>query len=86
MNLVDLAGFTGAAVVLTAFALANVRSVRVPARLLAAMNLGAGLLAVNGAAHQAWPSTLLNATWFVIAAAALCRLPRSTPAVAPPPR
>ena len=42
MDLIDLVGFAGAAVMLAAYALTNARSVRVTPRTLAAMNLGAG--------------------------------------------
>ena len=73
VHLIDLVGFAGAVVVLAAFALTNTRSVRVTPTTLAVMNLGAGALALNGLVHQAWPSTVVNAVWFVIAAIALGR-------------
>jgi len=74
MDLIDLIGFAGAILVLAAFALSNTRSVRVTPRALAVMNLGAGAtLALNGLVHHAWPSTVVNTVWFVIAAVALGR-------------
>ena len=74
MDLIDLIGFAGAAVMLAAYALTNARSVRVTPRTLVVMNLGAGVaLALNGLVHHAWPSTVVNAVWFMIAAVALGR-------------
>ena len=74
MDLIDLIGFAGAILVLAAFALSNTRSVRVTPRALAVMNLGAGAaLALNGLVHHAWPSTVVNTVWFVIAVVALGR-------------
>lgn len=72
MDLVDLIGFAGAAVMLTAYALSNVRVVRMSTKAMAGMNLGAGVaLALNGLVHQAWPSTVVNTVWFVIAGVSL---------------
>ena len=72
MDLIDLIGFAGAGVVLAAYALTNARSFRVTPKTLAGMNLGAGAaLALNGLVHHAWPSTVVNTVWFVIAAVAL---------------
>ena len=73
MYLIDLVGFAGAAAVLAAYALTNARSVRATPKTLAAMNLGAGALALHGLVHQVWPSTVVNTVWFVIAAIALGR-------------
>lgn len=72
--IIDLIGYAGAAVVLAAYALTNLRRVRVAPRTLAMMNLGAGLaLALNGLVHQAWPSTVVNTVWFAIAVITLSR-------------
>lgn len=84
MNLIDLAGIAGAITVMTAYALSTAHSSRVPAKLQAVLNLGAGALALNAAAHQAWPSMVLNAVWFLLAAGAL-RLRSSTPRNDPEP-
>ena len=73
MDLIDLLGFAGAAVVLAAFGLSSARSVRVSSKTLAGMNLGAGALALHGLLHQAWPSAFVNTVWFVIAVIALGR-------------
>ena len=86
MNLLDVVGFAGAAVVLAAFALTSTRPAAVPPRLLAGMNLGAGVLAVHGAVHHAWPSAVLNGTWFVVAVVAVCRSPRGSRGEPGPPR
>ena len=79
MDLLDLIGFAGAAVVLAAFALTNARSVRVSSKTLAVMNLGGGALALHGLVHHAWPSVVVNTVWFVIAVIALvrARVPRT---------
>ena len=73
VDLIDLVGFAGAAIVLAAYALTNARSIRATPKTLALMNLGAGALALNGLVHHAWPSMVVNTVWFVIAAITLGR-------------
>ena len=75
MRLVDAVGWAGAGCLLLAYALLSGGrlTVDVPYHLL---NLaGAAGLAVNGAAHGAWPSAALNVVWFGIGALALRRRP-----------
>jgi hypothetical protein len=73
MHLIDVMGYAGAGIVLVAFALTSARSVRVTPKALAVMNLGAGILALNGLVHQAWPSTILNTVWFGVAVVTVAR-------------
>lgn len=83
MDLIDIIGFGGAGVVLAAFALGNLRTTGVPPKTLALMNLGAGALSINGLMHHAWPSTVTNSIWFLIALVTLVRMPaRPAPAAA----
>ncbi len=71
--MIEIVGIAGAVTVLAAYALTSTRAVRIPPKILAVLNLGAGALALNSAAHHAWPSMLLNAVWFLVAAVTVVR-------------
>jgi hypothetical protein len=73
--LADVVGWLGAGCLLLAYALVSAGRLAVgPAFHL--LNLaGAVGLAVNGAAHGAWPSTALNVIWLGIGLIALYRRP-----------
>jgi hypothetical protein len=74
---IDAAGWIGAALLLTAYALVSSKRLEggsVPYQLL---NLGGGvLLALNSAYHGALPSVAVNAVWIVIGVATLITLRR----------
>ena len=73
MSVTDIVRIAGAVPVLAASALTSTRALRIPPKILAVLNLGAGALALNSAAHHAWPSMLLNAVWFLVAAVTVVR-------------
>jgi hypothetical protein len=73
----EIAGWAGASVLLLGYALLSLG--RIPnSRRYQVFNLvGSAGLAVNGLAHQAWPSTILNVVWVAIGGVALARLRRA---------
>ena len=72
--LVEVAGWTGMAVLLLAYALSALGVLPAATRRAAALNLLGGLcLALHTGAHAAYPATVLNTTWAVIAIVALAR-------------
>ena len=72
----ELVGWAGALALLTGYALLSLG--RIPqSRGYQVFNLaGSAGLAVNGLAHQAWPSAVLNLLWIGIGVVALVRLRR----------
>ncbi|MGV9313203.1 CBU_0592 family membrane protein [Streptomyces sp. NPDC003691] len=71
-----LVGWSGAGLLLAAYALASAGRVRSDGRSFQLLNLfGSAALTVNSGYHQAWPSALLNAAWIAIGLAALSRRP-----------
>ncbi|PZS36745.1 MAG: hypothetical protein DLM58_01025 [Pseudonocardiales bacterium] len=69
---VELTGWFGALAVLLAFALLTNRRVTAFGRTYVILNVaGSAGLAVNGVAHSAWPSVVLNLLWLAIAALAV---------------
>lgn len=71
MLLADAVGWAGAACLLLAYAGLSTGRLAMGARYQLLNLAGAGGLAVNGALHQAWPSTVLNVIWLAIGLAAL---------------
>jgi len=66
MSIADVAGWAGAGLLLLAYAGLSRGWLVIGVR-YHLMNLaGAGGLAVNGAVHRAWPSTVLNVIWLGI--------------------
>lgn len=77
--LIDLLGWTGAAMLLLAYALVSSRRLRGDGFAFQAMNLaGSALLAGNSAYYGAWPSVALNGAWMVVGLTALRRRQRAT--------
>lgn len=73
----DAVGWVGAACLLLAYAGLSSGRLTVGMRYHLLNLAGAGGLAVNGAFHQAWPSTALNLIWLGIGLTALrADLPR----------
>ena len=72
---VEIAGWTGAALILAAYALLSAGRVDGQSRLYQWMNVGgaAGFI-VNGWWHGALPSTALNVVWMLIGGLALWRI------------
>ena len=80
MIVLEAVGWAGAGALLLAYALLSGDRATSTSRTYLGLNLaGAAGLAVNGAAHAAWPSTALNLLWLAIGLLALRR--RSAPRV-----
>lgn len=75
--LADAIGWAGAAYLLLAYARLSSRRLAVGVRYHLLNLAGAGGLAVNGAFHHAWPSTMLNLVWLGIGLVALHRARRA---------
>ena len=72
---VEVAGWTGAALILVAYLLVTLGRLTGQSLAFQWMNLfGALGFVINGWWHQALPSTSLNVIWMLIAAVALWRL------------
>lgn len=77
MPLADLIGWAGAGCLLLAYARLSRGRLAIGVR-YHLMNLaGAGGLAINGAVHRAWPSTVLNLVWLGIGLFGLAGLRRA---------
>ncbi len=71
---VDLLGWAGAIVLLSAYALVSVKRLEGTSRQYQVLNLvGGALLIVNTFYYGAYPSTLVNLVWIGIAIATLVR-------------
>lgn len=70
--IVSVLGWSGAAVLVVAYALVSRRRVSGDGQAYQLMNVyGAAALAVNSGVHGAWPSVVLNAVWLTIGVLAL---------------
>lgn len=81
----EITGWTGAAVILSAYLAVSMGWLKAGRTFQTANLLGACAFIVNGAVHQAWPSVGTNVAWFVISALALLRMrpPHAAPLVLP---
>ena len=73
MTIIDVTGWLGALILLTAYAASTNRPTRRPTGVHLGNLLGSLGLGAVAAAHRAWPSVAVNAVWLVIAGAALAR-------------
>ncbi|HUE10985.1 MAG TPA: hypothetical protein VMQ54_08610 [Steroidobacteraceae bacterium] len=74
---IDIAGWSGAALILGAYGLISTGKLQARAALYQWMNiLGAAGLIINSGWNGAWPSAGLNVVWLGIAIYALQRNPR----------
>ncbi len=72
--IIDSAGWVGALLLLSAYALVSNRRLAGDSMYFQLLNLGGGvLLAINSGYHGALPSVAVNAVWIVIGLAALYR-------------
>ena len=72
----DVLGWSGAAIVLGAYALVSLGSLPPSSKLWAIMNIvGAGSLAWSAALDQRWPFVVLNSVWLLIGLSSLLRPP-----------
>ncbi len=80
--LIEVVGWAGAALILTAYALLSLGKLMGRSRAYQLLNvIGSAGFVVNGAYHGAIPSATLNAVWLAIGGATLVRL-RTPPAAA----
>lgn len=76
---ISVVGWTGAGLLLAAYALASAGRIGAGGHWFQLLNLlGAVALTVNSSWHHAWPSAVLNAAWIMIGMVAMSR--RSRPA------
>jgi hypothetical protein len=82
---VEVAGWTGATLILLAYLLLSAGKLTGQSKLYQWMNVvGAAGFVVNGWWHGAKPSAALNVLWFLIGAVALMRLARKARSQATP--
>ena len=70
----EIAGWAGAALILTAYLAVSMGWLKAGRRFQTANLVGACAFIVNGAVHEAWPSVVTNIAWFLISAVALLRM------------
>lgn len=70
----EIAGWAGAAAILSAYLSVSMGWVKAGKRFQTANLLGACAFIVNGAFHEAWPSVVTNIAWLLISAVALLRM------------
>jgi hypothetical protein len=70
----EIAGWAGAAAILSAYLAVSMGWAKAGKRFQTANLLGACAFIVNGAFHGAWPSVVTNIAWFLISAVALLRM------------
>lgn len=77
---VDAFGWLSSAAVVVAYALISMNKLDSKSRIYQWLNiLGSIGLAVNSAYYRAFPSTVVNVVWLVIAGVALIRISRQLP-------
>jgi hypothetical protein len=82
---IAIAGWSGAGILLAAYALVSLRRLTSDGNAFQIMNIaGAAGIAVNSGSNGAWASAVLNLVWIAIGLAALARRPRR--ALHPEPR
>lgn len=82
--IVNVVGWLGMGLLVGAYALVTMGRLRGPGRPFQLMNLfGGAFLMVNTAYYGAWPSTALNAVWFVIGTVGLTRAALARPRPGP---
>jgi hypothetical protein len=77
---VDIAGWSGAALILGAYGLISAGKLQPRSALYQSMNLAGAIgFIINSGWNGAWPSVGLNVVWLGIAFVAMMRRPRRTP-------
>lgn len=77
---VDVLGWVGSAAVVAAYCLISLQKVQSNSKMYQRLNLvGSVGLAVNTAYYHAYPSTVVNVVWLLIAGSALFRIWRMSP-------
>ncbi len=70
----EIAGWTGAALILSAYLSVSMGWLKAGKRFQTANLIGACAFIINGAVHEAWPSVVTNIAWFLISGIALLRM------------
>jgi hypothetical protein len=71
---IEIAGWSGAGILLVAYALVSQRRLTGDGNAFQIMNIvGAAGIAVNSGSNRAWASAVLNLVWIAIGAVALAR-------------
>jgi hypothetical protein len=72
---VDVLGWLGSVAVVTAYSLISLQKLRSDSKIYQWLNLAGSVgLAANTAWHRAYPSTIVNLVWLLIAGSALIRI------------
>ncbi|BCW73116.1 hypothetical protein [Arthrobacter sp. NicSoilB8] len=79
----EIAGWAGAALILTAYLVVSMGWLKAGRRFQTANLVGACAFIINGAVHEAWPSVVTNIAWFLISAVALLRMRSASQPPAP---
>jgi hypothetical protein len=73
--LIDITGWLGSVLILTAFALLNYHKVTANSKLYQILNiLGSICLIINTVVYHAFPSAFINVVWLIIAMIALTNI------------
>lgn len=73
-EMIDILGWLSALILIAAYGFISYGSTNGRSRMYQSLNIvGSTLLIVNTAWHGAWPSSVVNVVWVVIAIAALIR-------------
>jgi hypothetical protein len=75
----EIAGWAGAAAILTAYLSVSMGWLKAGKGFQTANLLGAVAFIINGTYHGAWPSVVTNVAWFLISAIALFRMRSASP-------
>jgi hypothetical protein len=70
----EIAGWSGAVLILSAYLCVSMGWVKAGKRFQVANLIGACAFIVNGAVHEAWPSVVTNVAWCLISAIAILRM------------
>ncbi|MDR6793979.1 hypothetical protein J2X12_003344 [Pseudarthrobacter oxydans] len=80
----EIAGWAGAAAILSAYLAVSMGWLKAGKGFQTANLVGAVAFIINGTFHGAWPSVVTNVAWFLISAVALVRMrPENSPAAVP---
>jgi hypothetical protein len=79
----EISGWVGAVAILSAYLAVSMGWLQAGRGFQAANLAGSCAFMINGAFHEAWPSVVTNAAWFLISAAALVRMTALRGPVAP---
>jgi hypothetical protein len=70
----EIAGWSGAVLILSAYLSVSMGWLKAGKRFQVANLIGACAFIVNGAVHEAWPSVVTNVAWCLISAIAIIRM------------